>query len=250
VIVSPVLKRLRSARPSAALIVALLALFVALGGPAQAARLLTGKDVKNRSLTTKDLSRKSIKSLRATPRGSVGSRALANGGVTSGKLADSAVTTGKIAPASIDVTRMAANAVGARELIGGSVGNAQLGDNSVTGAKIADGTLDSRDTTRFSGRFRVQPTNVGTIQAHKCWSGVPRSLAPELAGADISQDLVVASPDGSWPDSLAFTVHNAAITSDPLSRSWFVLAACNSTDTDVDWPEGGIGFRYAVIDLP
>ena len=39
--------------PSPALLIALLALFVALGGPAQAARLLSGKDIKNRSLTTR-----------------------------------------------------------------------------------------------------------------------------------------------------------------------------------------------------
>ena len=50
-------------RPSAALVVALLALFVAVGGPAEAARLIGSKDVKNRSLKTEDLSRKAVKTL-------------------------------------------------------------------------------------------------------------------------------------------------------------------------------------------
>ena len=63
-------------RPSAALVIALLALFVALGGAAEAQRLLTGTDVKNRSLQVKDLSRKAVKQLRATPRRSIRDRAL------------------------------------------------------------------------------------------------------------------------------------------------------------------------------
>jgi hypothetical protein len=57
-------------RPSAALVVALLALFVALGGPAQAARVakrITSADVKDRSLKLKDLSRDAVRDLR-TPR--------------------------------------------------------------------------------------------------------------------------------------------------------------------------------------
>ena len=58
-------------RPSPALIVALVALFVALGGPAQAARLITGKQIKNHSITTKDLARSTIHSLRSTPAGSI-----------------------------------------------------------------------------------------------------------------------------------------------------------------------------------
>ena len=77
-----VLKR----RPSAALVIALLALFVAVGGPAEAARLIGSKQVKNRSLKTEDLSRKAVKTLQRTPRRSVGERALADGGVTTPKL--------------------------------------------------------------------------------------------------------------------------------------------------------------------
>ena len=62
----------RRRRPSAALVVALLALFVAVGGPAEAARLIGSNDVKDRSLKTRDLSKKAVKTLQATPRRSVG----------------------------------------------------------------------------------------------------------------------------------------------------------------------------------
>ncbi|HET8953577.1 MAG TPA: hypothetical protein VFN44_23850 [Solirubrobacteraceae bacterium] len=217
-------------RPSAALVVALLALFVAVGGPAEAARLIGSKDVKNHSLKTQDLSRKAVRTLRATPPNSVGAR----------QLIDGAVTPVKIAPSAVGSFQLAENAVGTRELRVGAAGTAQIADGAVTGAKIADGTLDSRDTTRYSGRFRV---TVPAVMNHRCWSGEPVGLAPEQAGADISGDLVLVTPDASWPErSLAFTVRGSA------TRSRFVLAGCNVTDATTDEVE--VGFRYIVIDLP
>jgi hypothetical protein len=47
-------------RPSAALTVAVLALVLAMGGTATAAKLFTGKDIENKSLTGKDVKPKSI----------------------------------------------------------------------------------------------------------------------------------------------------------------------------------------------
>ena len=232
----PVLKR----RPSAALVVALLALFVAAGGPAEAARLIGSKQVKNRSLKTEDLSRKAVKTLQRTPPLSVGERQLADAGVTAPKLGDGAVTAVKIAPATIGGSQLAAGAVGPRELRAGAVGGAQLADGTVNGAKLADGTLDSRDVARFSGRFRV---TVPSVAHQDCWSGEPVGLAPEQAGADISGDLVLVTPDSAWPErQLAFTVRSSA------NRSRFVLAGCNPTGMPTDETE--VGFRYVVIDLP
>ena len=61
-------------RPSPALVVALVALFVALGGPAQASRLITGRQIKNHSVTTLDLTRATVRKLRATPANSITSK--------------------------------------------------------------------------------------------------------------------------------------------------------------------------------
>jgi hypothetical protein len=232
---------LHKRRPSAALIVALLALFVALGGPAEAQRLLTGNNVKNRSLQVKDLSRKAVRELKRTPRGSVRARALAGGAVTSVKLADSAVTPAKIAAGAVGASQLAPGAVGQRELRAGAAGAAQLADGAVNGAKVADGSLDARDTTRFAGRFRV---TMPRVSGQQCWSGEPVGLAPEAARADISGDLVLVTPDSRWPeDRLAFTVRNSA------NPSRFVLAGCNVRSSgQTDALE--VGFRYAVIDIP
>ena len=232
--------RSRPRRPSAALVLALLALFVAVGGPAEAARMITGDQVKDRSLQTKDLSRKAIRDLRRAPASSVGQKALADGAVTNPKLRDGAVTAVKLAPASIGSAQLAPGSVGAREVRGGSVGTAQIADAAVNGAKVADGSLDSRDLARFSGRFRI---SVPAVVDHDCWSGEPVGLAPEAAGADISGDLVLVTPDSAWPErSLAFTVRGSA------NHSRFVLAGCNMTRTATEPTE--VGFRYVVIDLP
>jgi len=231
-----VLKR----RPSGALVIALLALFVALGGPAEAKRLISGKQVKDRSLQTRDLSRKAIRTLRATPRASVGERALAGAAVTNPKLRDGAVTAVKLAPASVGAAQLAPGAVGPRELRPGAAGPAQIADGAVNGAKVADGSLDSRDVARFSGRFRI---TVPAVPGHECWSGEPVGLAAEQADADISADLVLATPNEAFPErELAFTVRNSA------NRSRFVLAGCNATGRESKPAE--VGFRYAVINLP
>ena len=222
--------RLRPRRPSAALVVALLALFVAVGGPAEAARLIGSKDVKNRSLKTEDLSKKAVRTLRATPPNSIGTQ----------QLRDGAITPVKLAPAAIGSAQLAQGAVGTRELRSGAAGSAQIADGAVTGTKVADGSLDARDSSRFSGRFRV---TVPAVAARDCWSGEPVGLAAEQAGADISGDLVLATPDSSWPErSLAFTVRGSA------NKSRFVLAGCNVTSAATTEVE--VGFRYVVIDLP
>ncbi len=225
-------------RPSAALVVALIALFVALGGPAEAKRLLTGKDVKNHSLQTKDLARKAVRELRRTPNGSVRERALAAGAVTSVKLADSAVTPSKIAPSAVGAAQLGPGAVGPRELRAGAAGPAQVADGAITGVKVADASLDARDVARFTGRFRI---TVPRVDPEKCWSGEPVGVLPH--NVDISGDLVLVTPAEGWPEkSLAFTVRNSA------NKSRFVLAGCNVTDVAV--PPFEVSFRYAVIAIP
>jgi hypothetical protein len=202
-------------RPSFAAVVALLALFVALGGPAEAQRLIgkgsvDSRAVKDRSLKVHDLNHRSVRRLQTTP----------NNSVTEAKLANGSVTPGKLAPA--------------------AVGTAAITDGSVGGADIANGSLTALDLGRFWGRFRI---DVPAVTPGNCWSGEPTGLAPELAGADISQDVVLVTPDSRWPeDRLSFTVRSSA---NPMR---FVLAGCNRTTMDV--PAFEVGFRYVIIDLP
>ncbi len=54
------LSRLKGARPSPALVISIIALFVSLGGAGYAAVTITGKNVKNSSLTGKDVKNSSL----------------------------------------------------------------------------------------------------------------------------------------------------------------------------------------------
>ena len=54
------LAKIRFRRPSPAMVVALLALFVALGGSSYAALTVTGRNVKNSSLTGRDVRNNSL----------------------------------------------------------------------------------------------------------------------------------------------------------------------------------------------
>ncbi len=93
------------------MIVALLALFVALGGPAQAAKLINGarikedtvasKQIKDRSLKFRDLSAGAISALTTTPDNSIGPAQLAENGVTTRAIAPGAVQSGNVADDSL-----------------------------------------------------------------------------------------------------------------------------------------------------
>jgi hypothetical protein len=223
------------------MLVALAALFFALGGPAQAKRLINGADIKKGTVSSKqirdhtvgmtELSKRAVTSLELTPDNSIGATKIVNASVTGDKLAPGSVTATKVAP--------------------GAVGSGAIADNSITGSKVADGSLTTADVARFAGRFRVTQQFLGaTIAQHACWNGEPQGLAPEAAGADISQDVVLVTPlvtsTTTYNDRLTLT----ARVSGPMQPSRFVLILCNGTDQDVTIPANGITFSYVVFDVP
>jgi hypothetical protein len=227
-------------RPSAALIVAVIALFVALGGPAQAAHLIngkllkrgsvTGKAIKDHSIGFKDLTKKSVRRLQSLPAGSVTEAKIANGAITPGKLSPGAVGSAAIAPGGVSSGNLAT----------GAVGSGQVADNSLTGADIADGGLSANDIGRFWGQFSV---NVPAVPKQSCWSGEPVGLAPERAHANINKDVVMVTPGAQWPDKqLSLTVRQSG------NVSRFVLIGCNPTSKATE--AATVLFNYVVIDVP
>src|SRR4051794_31187037 len=232
------------------MLVALLALFVALGGPAQAKHLINGKDIrkgtvstaqlKDRSIAERDLSTATVRALQTTPDGSIGASKLAPGSIGGLAIADGSVSGGDLADGT----------VGAADVSDGAIGSGKLADGAVTGAKIADGTLTTADIARFSGAFRIVAEDLGTIKAHDCWSREPRGLAPEVAGADISQDALLVVPRSSFNGQTFSFSYRTSTTSpnDPGAASRFVLTLCNRTDTDATPPS--VAFSYIIFDLP
>ncbi len=234
------------------MLVALLALFIALGGPAQAQRLINGKDIRkgsigsaqirDRSLRTSDLSRGAVRTLKDTPSGSIGAAELASGAITAGKLGAGAVGGAALADGTVATV----------DLADGAVTAGKLADGAVNGAKIADGTLTAADTARYWGAFRILAEDIGTIAPQQCWAREPRGLAPEQAGADISQDALLVVPRASFSErALSFSYRMAApVAGDAASAGRFVLALCNVTGEPFTPPASGISFSYVVFDLP
>jgi hypothetical protein len=230
---------LRTRRPSAATLIALLALFVALGGPAEAAKLINGKlikpgtvrskQVKNRSLSTVDLSSTAVRSLMRTPAGTIGTAQLAAGAVTGDRLASSSVGGSTVADDSITSADLAAGAVGNSELATSAVTRSKIASNgvgaseitagAVTGSEVADGQLTGADIGEFTGSFNA---TVGTVGPGQCAQIDSPELAPIVAGGDLSNDAILVTPPAAFPDELT-------LVAKPLSATRIRLAVCNPT---------------------
>ena len=198
------------------MVVALIALFVALDGPAAARRLIDGRDIRknsissaqirNHSLGTQDLSSKALRSLHATPRGSIGASDLGSGAVTSSKLA--------------------------------------LG--AVGGGAIADGSLTARDLGDFTGMVEVDFKAFAPNSCQVAKDITPRASA---AGPDttIADDAITVTPAAGWPDPIV-------VTANPGAGNTLRIIACRVGDDPAN-PGAPIDprptvFRYVAFDLP
>ena len=244
--------KLRLRRPSAGTLIALVALFVALGGPAEAARLINGKlikrgtirsaQVKDRSLSTRDLSTSAVRSLMRTPTGSIGSAQLAAGAVTGDRLAGSSVAGATVADESLTAADIAAGAIGNAELRTGAVTRSKVANNSVaqgelvTGAvtsdEVGDGTLAGKDVGAFTGTLTA---DFGPVGAETC-EGLEFDVSPVVSGGDITDDAIVVTPPAAWPDDLT-------LLAKPVSAGRIRLVACNPTALPVADVASG-AFRY------
>jgi hypothetical protein len=237
------------------MLVALLALFVALGGPAQAARVINGstikrgtvtsKQVKDRSIKVRDLDSSAVRMLLSTPdnsitalklgESSVTTRALAPGSVLTGTVGDNSLTAADLAINSVGTDEVGDNAIGQSEIRNNGVAASEIADNSIDGGEIVDGGLSIRDVARQVGTLEWP---VGALKVGECdtdW--VP------ITGIEIAGDFVVISPTSTWPNDLVYTVNGTS------SETQFKVQACNR-------PKVGEGaliagatytFNYAVL---
>jgi hypothetical protein len=238
-------------RPSPATILAAAALFVALGGPAQAERLIGGKDikkgavgskqVKDRALKTRDLSKRAVRSLTATPDrsivdaklgdGAVTTRALAVGSVLTGSVGDNSLTAVDLAASSVGTEEIGDNAVGQTEIRNNGVGASEIADNSIDGGEIIDGGLSIKDLARWTGSFSWA---IPALNPDKCTVGFVA-----VAGGQIAGDLVLVAPTTAWPRDLVYTANGTG------SETEFKVHACNRGTAAV--AGASYAFDYAVL---
>lgn len=234
------------------MIVALLALFVALGGPAQAARLIDGSDIKpgtvgsrqlkDRSIKPRDLGSAAVRMLLSTPDDSIDAHKLGENSVTTRALAPGSVLTGTVGDNSLTATDLASNSVRAEEVADGAIGPPEIRSNGVGASEIAgdaidggevlDGGLSIRDVAREVGTF---PWDVPTLGAGAC--AVP--LPVNSNGIGVLGDFVVISPTSVWPAGLVHTVNGTG------SETQFKVQACNRGGSSIQGAR--YQFNYAVL---
>jgi hypothetical protein len=214
-------------RPSAPLAISLVALFVALGGPAVAQRAVkeisgrrlvdgsvTGVKIRDGSLSVDELTAAARRILRTPRRGSVTAARLAVGAVGATALASAAVGTDEIAP--------------------GAVGRTGLASDAVTGAKVADGSLSAVDLSRHRGTTQVDFPAIA--------AGLCAASAVNLGGdASVADRVALVTPPSNWPQGAQVTA-----TLGPGDDA-FSIVACNLTGAPVD--PGPANFRYVMLDL-
>lgn len=254
--------RLKGRRPSAPMVVALIALFVALDGPATAARFINGASIKPNSITHKqvkngtlgklDLSKSATTYLRTTPSKSVGPNQLRDGAVGTKALAGKAVDAAKIADGAVGNTQLAGKSVDANKLADKTVGSGQLADNAVTPSKvspgaigsdaIADGGLSTRDLGDFYGTVSIDfdPFAPNTCQVSTFSPGASAGTPT------ISDDVVAVSPSttSSWPDLIT-------VSANPGANTTVRIVACrigSDGGATIDPPR--TTFQYVAFDTP
>jgi hypothetical protein len=129
------MRKLRFKKPSPALVIAVIALFVGLSGGAYAANKIGTNQIKGKAVTT-------------------------------GKLAGKAVTTGKLAGKSVKTGKLAGQAVTESKLGDQSVTSSKLGDGSVTSSKLSDESVKSDELGRINTRTEdttIAPQTNGTV---------------------------------------------------------------------------------------
>jgi hypothetical protein len=180
------------------MVIALVALFVALGGPAEAKRLVDGKLLKKGSVTSRaikngtiakaDLTKTAVRSLTTTPANSVRSANIVDGQVLAPDLGAGAVTAAALASGSITASKLAPGSIG--------------------GGSVANGSLQTLDIGSFTGAVQIDfdkfvPSIDSSLDRHCQAASAP--AAPAGGQPNISDDVVLVSPPSSWPETIVVT---------------------------------------------
>ena len=146
-------------RPSPALVISLIALFVALGSGAYAANKIGTNQIKGKAVTT-------------------------------GKLAGKAVTTGKLAGKGVTTGKLAGQAVSTNKLKDAAVSESKLGQGAVETDKLADSAVTNSKLNRTSvGTNKLKDDSVSTDKLQNSAVGTDKIADGAVTGAKVSSDI-------------------------------------------------------------
>jgi hypothetical protein len=138
--------------PSPALIVALIALFVSIGGVGYAASKIDTNDIKNKAVTKPKIDKQAVSTNRIVKQAVKPSR-LAGEAVKTNKLADLAVTSDKLGDLAVTTGKLADDSVVRAKVADGAIGAAELGSTQ----QIVSGTQNIAGMAMARPRSRVRP---------------------------------------------------------------------------------------------
>jgi hypothetical protein len=172
--------------------IALISLFIALGGVGYAATKIGTKQIRNAAVTNKKLANNSVTT-----------RKIRAGAVANSDLANNSVSTQKIRPGAIITSDLAA----------GSVLNGNLGNLAVTGAKIANETIGTQKIE--NGAIASDKIGTGAVVASKLGANAVTSpaIAPDsITAAQIVNGQVVEGNGTLSSNSVTLTDGQANVT--------------------------------------
>ena len=262
-------------RPSPATLIALLALFVALGGPAEAQKRIkgmihgkqikkntvAGKQVKNGSLTRRDMTSGTVNFLRRIPPGAIRSDQIASRSITGSKIADSSIGSAAVADKTLTAADIAAGSLTQGVLAGDTVGNAELADNAVGKANMRVASVGKSEMAKESIGTEELINGVQTTSDIAAFTGVltpdltvgPDACAsvnqdvapvkpatPERPAADLTKTLIVVGATAGVPDDIILSAR-------PVDADTLRLQACNRGAAPFVSNAQGPGFTFAAF---
>lgn len=243
-------------RPSPALVLASAALFISLGGPAEAARMINGQSIRASSITSKQIRNGSLAARDLNPAarrlftgvraGSIGSAELADNGVTAIDVGTGAIGSDEVAPNALLSEDLGTNSVQGDELAPNSVQGDELAANSVTGdelvldsvtsGEIRDGSLTSRDFGEFTGVLPLDFPN--QVPASECLTAVAKDVPGLRPNVTLEDDIVLVSA----PSGFKLTV-----TAKATGPRDIAVTVCNPTNGNQNL--GPQQFRFVALDV-
>jgi hypothetical protein len=213
-------------RPSAATVLASLALFVALGGVSAAQDAVTSAAKKISGATIKD---RTIKA-----------RQIANSAITTTQIKNGTIAAGDL-NAALTTQLAKVGAPGPKGDTGAPGPNVVPADG-VIAAGVKDGSLSARDVGRYATTLNDLP--FGIVNNGTCSSITSTSLTPIATGAgeDLRDDGLVVTPTAAFPLNAPLTLHAQATSANQVA-----VTICNISAAPVN--VGTRSFRLVSIDI-
>lgn len=216
-------------RPSPAMAISCVALFLALVGTAFAAPQLAVRSAQivNGTIRTADLGKDAVKSNKVAD-ATISAADLGTDSVGSDEIAKDAVNTDEIAKDAVNTDEIAENAVASSEVAPDSLTAGDLAAASVTSSEVADQSLTSNDLGPDSvGSSEIQ---AGSVGANELGGTVVRTKSEAIAaGANGSIAVACQGTEQIVSGGGAPSAYGVEMTSNaPTGNGWF-YAASNKT---------------------